>query len=249
MEQLIQLPIDLCRTCLFHKTLKPAHLKSFMFLKHTFPDRFVITNDFYKQWAIASGVTEKTTRSHFKALLKANWIGFNKATRRVFVRSKYKLISPEHAKTSRYVLVKLKDLKSINEVMLAAMITALVKRYNRLHKHQTPELENGGSLQASGLVRRFVSGHAPIAVNYLARTMNRSSSWIDRVKQKALKKGLIEKVSDLIDTNTIWAERLSFYKAHEGVCLGRGRKVNGRLCLVGIDLLSSKRLTLRKKKG
>ena len=92
-----------------------------------------------------------------------------------------------------------------------------------------------------------MKGYAPLAVSFLIKVLGKSTSWIDRVKKLAIEKGYLSRVKDFTDTNVTWAESLQYFKSFPDFT-GRARRVSGKLCIVGIDLLKSN-FSLRKKRG
>jgi hypothetical protein len=235
------------QACLFSEKLKLAHLRAFVVLSLIRRDRFILDKSLYSDLAKKLKVSERTARAYFNSLLEENWLGFNIQTNVVFIRSRFK-IGGLYSSSRHYVLIKESGLKNINEIVLAAMVAYSVKFCIRSYKENClPELINGGSIQGSGKMGRIAKGYAPVAVKYLSKVMNRSPSWVDRVKQSAIKKRLIRRRHDFKDTNVIWAERLAYFVANPSE-KGRAVKKYGKLCLVGVDLLKPAVIYLRKRK-
>lgn len=72
---------------------------------------------------------------------------------------------------------------------------------------------------------------------------------VDKLKKRALKKRLILRVKNYVETGISYEERDSFIQAKPEL-RGRIRKMKGKIVVVSIDLLASKtRIVLRKKSG
>lgn len=238
----INLPIDLILESLRGTTVKPTNLRTFLYLKLFVNDRFILDDRFISDFSKFANIHPKTCKTHLKLLVKHNFLGYNSKNRRVFIRSIYTL---RKCPTTKYhINVSFNHLEFFQELLLSAVVAYRCRIY--IHKKAKPELINGGSLQ--GLVRqgKILHGYAPLAVSYLSRIMNRSSSWVDRVKQSAIKRGFIQRKRDYMDTNFLWSERLQVLQANN--LDGRSKKVNDQLVFVGIDLIESQ-IGLRKKRG
>lgn len=239
------IPVDLLIFSARHRLIKPSRLRTFLLIKSLCPDRFTLDQEVYNSLSTEMGINVKTLKSHIQSLLEANFLGFDSATRTVFVRG-YGTIQHIIKGRSRYrVRVRTQDIYNINELILAAAVAYHSKIYSS--KKHMPELKNSGSQQGFVKKGKILKGYAPLAVSFLGKVLGKSTSWIDRKKKLAIEKGYLSRVKDFMDTNVIWAERLHYFVAFPDFN-GRARRVSGKLCIVGIDLLKSN-FSLRKKRG
>lgn len=241
----LSVPIDILNYSALVPLVKPTHIRTFLYIKALSPDRFILNKDFYNSFSRKSGICIKTAQSHVKLLIQQNWLGHNKINNRIFVRSYRTIKKLIRGKSKYYLSTSISNLSNINELVLTAAVAYQSKIYS--YKKIKPELPNGGSLQ--GVVRKgkIMRGYAPIAVTLLGKLIGKSTSFTDRIKKGAIEKGYITRVKDYNDTNVIWAERFAYFVGYPGF-YGRARKIEGKLCIVGIDLLKAN-LLLKKKKG
>lgn len=254
ISPLVKVPIGLILNTYRSKIIKPTHLRTFLYIKSYYPDRFDVNDNVLKNMCSIINIHQKTLNAHLSILVSNNWIGLDKKNNRLYIRSKYK-INNSLTDTKSKVWINLNDLENFNVFCLAAVIAYLAKCY-RYKRSNKPEPTNAGSL--TGYIRRnrYFAGYAPLAVYYLAKVINRSKSWVDKVKQEGILKGYIFQKKDFIDTNVDYKDRQSYLAINEQL-KGRGRfklrskTVGGetihekQLVIVGIDLLSSKVITGR----
>jgi DNA-binding MarR family transcriptional regulator len=176
------LPLDLLVWVVKDGIIKPSALKTFLYLKLIYPDRIVKHESFYSDIAKGMGVDIKTVRSHIKKLIQVKFVSVDKRTGTIFLRSKYN-ITPISKRISKYSLkINIKQLKHFTEYIIAAVAAYMVKK--RMAQHKKALINDGAQQRLCQLNRKYHIG-LPISLNYIAKFLGKSLSWVNKYKQKA----------------------------------------------------------------
>lgn len=241
----IDLPIEVVYFVLNNRVIKPTHLRTFLYIKAHFPDRFKYDHQFILELTSLTGRSAKSIEKHVHKLKGINWLGFDRATKYLYVRGKSNLNLFGASRSNYSVLVPVWQLENIYEILLGAVVAFHVRMISC--SRNRPELANGGSLQ--GYVHRqlIMKGFAATALSFLAGSMHLSIARIHKIKVRAAEKGIIEIHKDYISTHIAWNPNARTFATDPRVN-GRVRKRDGRICLVGIDLIKSNLKLLKRKK-
>lgn len=238
------LPVDLMIWVLQEGVIKPSVLKTFLFLKLTYPDRLVQSESLYEDIAAALNVNIKTIKSHIKQLLKVRFLSADKRTNIIFVRSKYKLV-PKSKRISKYSLkINITELKHFTEYLIAATVAYMVRK--RMAMHKKASINDGAQQRLCILNLRYRIG-LPISLSYIAKFLGKSISWVNKYKQKAKALGWLKVRRNWSQTDIAWQSRYRYLSVRE-ISAGRIKKYRGKLCIVDSDLLSSSVIIVKRKK-
>lgn len=245
-QKTTNLPLDAIYLALNNDRFKPNMLRSFLYLKFYYPDRFIANRAFLKEWAGFMDCNVKTAKAHFETLILANFVGFDPKHNRVYIRSKYTTGSRPLTTSNRLsVKVSLANLKHFTPFLLAAVIAHRVRIY-RAKQTTRPDLTSDGSRQDLVASGKILPGYAPLAITYLSKVMGRSPAWIEKYKKKAIKLGYINAKSDHIHTTIKWEARNFVIEDNK---LGQTRKAKDMLMYVSTDFITSNLQIVKRKKG
>jgi hypothetical protein len=244
------LPLNAIYYSLNDDKFKPTVLRSFLYLKFYYPDRFTANKLFFKEWAGFMECNVKTAKTHFEAFKAANYVGFDHKHGLAYVRSIYSVGSTNFTINNKLsIKVSLTDLKHFTPFLVAAVIAHRVRIYRakqRAKQKTGTDLMSDGSRQVLVARGKILLGYAPLAITYLSKVMTRSPAWIEKYKKQAIKLGYIIAKSDRIDTTIKWEARNFVVEDNK---LGQTRKAKDMLMYVSTDFLTSNLQTVKRKKG
>lgn len=230
------LPIDLLVWVVKDRIIKPSVLKTFLFLKLSHADRIEFSKCLYEDVSEGLGINIKTARAHVKELIDVKFIGLDKLTNTLYVRSKYKVIPGPHRKTLYQAIVTKEHLNHFTEFILSATISYMVRKKKTITKYRPAPINEGAQRSRYAVIKGYHG--VPIALTYIGSFLGKSNSWVDKYKKMAARLRWITIKHYLKPTGIPWSNRfqyLSFYN----IPIGLAKKWQGQLFLIGADILTS----------
>jgi DNA-binding CsgD family transcriptional regulator len=243
----VNLPIGFMLHAIRDKILKISVLRTFMHLKLTCSDRFIISGDFYTGSAMQLKITQKTFKSHINQLLLVNYLGFDAKSNTIYIRSIQKLIPECFRKIKYQVKVRQGDLNCFTEFVMAAAFSYQILINKRISRGK-PALNNDGALQGFLKKRSLSYSSFAVSLSQIAKLLGRSISWVDKYKAQARKKGRIKVRHDYINTAFEAVHSKLFLKANPNIHPGQLRAYKGKLQVVSSDVIESYVKLIKRKK-
>lgn len=191
MLKYIYIPVELCFFA-FRKHFV-RQLQLFVYLKAESDGYWELSIEKEKQIAEALGLkTDRAVRKNLNALRQRNWIGFDKVSKRYFIRSYERILMQENCKSLTRAEFNLQEIKQFKAFAAGAVMCYLINQ-------QKKQLW----LAARNKRGAFPTGHSyfPISVIALKKILGVSQYTAQRLRELSVRYGYVIERKQKVKTN------------------------------------------------
>jgi len=158
---------------------------------------------------------KKSVKNNLKKLISLNWVGYNKTSHYYFIRGFDFIRRQKGFKRRTAIYVNLKQINHLQEILLAGLITKLIK--NRI-RGIVKDADCKGRRPNQAL--RNIPDYFPISATYIAKILNISVNKAFRLKHSAaalkyitIKKNFIQ--TKFVKSSQLYLNKLEFPHARK----------------------------------